>query len=161
MILTSKKPDFFPEARDFHSECGPYQLRAVLNALGKDAPIEDLYFNEFTRKRDWSLPYLFPSILKRYDVRAKFRFWLRPSFSANLLETLKADVPALFVVNSIHGNGNLHWISAWGHDPVANEFLVYDSQHPASDGPHGNTRYHASLLERVLPWKGTFAVKIL
>ena len=161
MILTSKSPDFFPEAENLHNECGAYQLQAAIRAFGTGVPdIGELYHSEKHRARDWSLPWNMPKILSKYGVLSKMGFWVRPSFSPNLAAHLRADKPSLFVVNSIQGKGDLHWVSAWGFDPSTSEFLVYDSQRPASSEPFGNARYHANLLERHLPFLGTFAVTI-
>jgi hypothetical protein len=164
MVVVSKSPDFFPAARDFHRECGPHQLQAALRALGHDVPIEELYFTEKHRERDWSFPWHLPKILERYGALARMGFWTRPSFSENLKRSIEADRPTLFVVNSIHGKGDWHWLSAWGHDEGdggERHFLCYDSQQPESTEPFGNARYSASLLERQLPFRGTFAVTIL
>jgi hypothetical protein len=162
MTLVSKTPGHFPFARDFTSECGPHQLQAVIRAFGADATIEELYLSERHKKHDWSLPWNMPKILERYGVLAKMGFWMKPSFADQLAASIEADRPTLFVVNSIQGDGNLHWISAWGHDTTEEErhFLCYDSQLPASTEPHGNARYHAAILEEALPWYGTFAITI-
>ena len=165
MILTSKSPDFFPEAENFHNECGAYQLQAAIRAYSNKIPpvppVSELYHSDKDRERDWSLPWNMPKILERYGVLAKTGFWVAPSFTPNVIGNLRADKPSLFVVKSIQGLGRLHWMSAWGFDPSTSEFLVYDSQMPQSDARHGNTRYHANLLTRHLPWLGTFGVTIL
>lgn len=162
MNLVSKTPPVFPFARDLTRECGPHQLQAILRAYGTDAAIEELYLSEAHKERDWSLPWNMPKILERYGVLANMGFWMKPSFADQLTAAIEADRPTIFVVNSIQGDGRLHWLSAWGHDMIENEkqFLCYDSQLPESTNPHGNARYHSTILEQSLPWYGTFAITI-
>lgn len=160
MLLISRRPTLFRHARDFHHECGPYQLRAVLNAFGKDAEPEELYFSPSHRAHDWSLPPFLPSVLARFGIRARWHFWGKERFASRKLETLVKDSPVLFVVNSVRGAGCLHWLSSWGYDSLADKFLVYDSQAPESDNPLGNARYSSPLLLSRLPWRGTFALTI-
>lgn len=156
MLTVSKRPECFLEARHFHNECGPYQLQAALRAFGKDVPIAELYAAPFYRERDWSLPWHVPTILRRHGLSATIGFWLRSSFSERLADRLDRDWPALFVIRSIQGNGCLHWLSAWGHD--AHEFLCYDSQASTACNAPGNIRYSKTMLEKALPWRGTFAI---
>ena len=161
MIPVSHRPELFRTALNFHNECGAYQLRAVLNMFGRDAPPEEMYWSDWMRRRDWSLPPLMPSILARYDVRAHWHFWPRGSFARRILAALYRDEPILFVINSIvKPGGGLHWISVWGYDKATDEFLIYDSKAPEASGTPGNTRYAASLLHSHLPWFGTFVLSI-
>ncbi len=161
MLLVSRQPTLLPHAEHIHNECGPYQLRAVLSAFGKDAPITDLYFNISQRKRDWSLPYFMPAVLRRFGIQARTRFWFAGSFKKRALDALRHDRSVLFVLHSIHGNHGLHWLSIWGYDKMTDEFLCYDSQAGRAEHAPGNARYSASLLARHFPWFGTFAVEIL
>lgn len=160
MLLVSRRPTLFRHAEHFHNECGPYQLRAALNSLGKDALPADLYFRPFDRKRDWSLPYFMPSVLRRFGVKARLHVWLARSFRAHVIAALKRDRPVLFVLNSILGNGRLHWMSIWGYDESTDEFLCYDSQAPEAEGTPGNARYSADLLRARLPWHATATLTI-
>lgn len=160
MVLVSRKPSVFRTAINLHNECGAYQLRAVLNAFGKDAPPEKLYWSDWMRRHDWSLPWLMPSILRRYGIRAHWHFWPRSSFKKHALATLSHDRPILFVIYSILGRGRLHWISAWGYDEATEEFLCYDSKATEASGTPGNIRYATPLLLSHLPWWGTFALTI-
>jgi len=160
MVLISRRPELFRTAIHFHNECGAYQLRAVLNAYGKDALPEELYYSAAHRKRDWSLPPLMLHILARYGIKARMHLWLRHSFKTRALTVLAHNQPVLFVIHSIRGTGCLHWISAWGYDEVTDEFLCYDSQAPESSGTPGNARYPARLLISHLSWWGTFALTI-
>lgn len=161
MVLVSKRPEIFRTAINFHHECGAYQLRAVLNANGKDASPHELYWSDWMRRHDWSLPWLMPSILRRYGIKARWRFWWRSAFQTNALAELARDKPLLFVINSIVKPGDgLHWISAWGYDSATDRFLCYDSKAPEASGTPGNTRYSTPLLLSRLPWWGTFAIMI-
>lgn len=160
MIEVSCRPERYRQALDFHHECGPYQLRAVLNAFGKDALPEELYHSSAHQRRDWSLPWLMPRVLGRYRIKADWHFWPRSSFKERKLAMFALDRPVLYVVNSILGTGRLHWLSSWGYDPVVDEFLVYDSQAPEARGTLGNTRYSTELLLSRLPWHSTFALAI-
>ena len=160
MLLVSRRPEVFHTALNPHNKCGAYQLRAVLNAFGKDASVEELYWSQIHHDRDWSLPPLMPSILQRYGVHARMRIWPHHSFKAHMLAMLAGDKPVLFVIHSIRGTGCLHWISVWGYDETTDEFLCYDSQAPESRESSGNTRYATSLLLSRLPWYGTFALVI-
>ena len=158
MITVSPRPEHFRTATQFHNECGPYQLRAALNTFGKDALPEELYYSAAHRRRDWSIPWLMPGILRRYGVTARTHFWLAGSFKKRVLAMLKRDQPVLFVLHSIRGAGRLHWMSIWGYDETTDEFLCYDSQGPEASGTPGNVRYSASLLRSRLPWHGTFVL---
>lgn len=161
MLIVEPRPELLRSAENLHNECGPYQLRAALNACGKDAPIADLYYSAAHGRRDWSLPWLMPGILARFGVAASWHFWSRRRFAERLKAALKRNEPVLFVIRSIRGLGRLHWISAWGYDESTDEFLCYDSQGPAASGsPAGNVRYGAKLLASRLPFKGTFALEI-
>lgn len=160
MLLVSRRPEVFRTAENVHNECGAYQLRAVLNAFGKDAPVEELYHSPAHRKWDWSLPWLMPNVLARYGIRARWHFWSRAVFRNRVVEMLARDMPILIVINSIRGNGRLHWISAWGYDSATDEFLCYDSQAPEVQGTPGNARYAADLITSQLPWQSTFALTI-
>ncbi len=160
MLLVSRRPALFRTAMHFHNECGAYQLRAVLNAFSKDALPEELYHSRAHRRRDWSLPWLMPRILGRYNVKAHMRFWFRSSFKERVIAALTRDRPVLFVIHSIRGSGCLHWIGVWGYDETTDEFLCYDSQAPESRNTLGNARYPTPLLLPRLPWRGTFALII-
>jgi hypothetical protein len=160
MIVVSRIPPVFRTALNAHNECGAYQLRAVLNAFGRDARPEELYWSDWMRRHDWSLPWFMTHILARYSTRSRWHFWLSGSFRKRMLAALEADMPVLFVIHSIRSSGRLHWVSAWGHDPATDEFLCYDSHAPMTEGEVGNMRYGADLLVSRLPWGGTFAVTI-
>lgn len=164
MVIVSHRPALWRRARDLRHECGAYQLRAVLNIVGKDADPAELYHSEWQRRHDWSLPWLMPGILARYGIKADWHFWPRSAFKARALAELARDCPCLFVINSIiKPGGGLHWISAWGYDHATDEFLCYDSKAPElrnDSGVAGNARYLTSLLLSHLPWWGTFAVLI-
>src|SRR3989344_2139168 len=79
MIVVSKRPTLFRTAAHFYNECGAYQLRAVLNAFGKDALPEELYWTDWMRRHDWSLPWLMPAILRRYGIHSHCRLLPRLS----------------------------------------------------------------------------------
>ena len=167
MIVVSKRPTLFRTAAHFYNECGAYQLRAVLNAFGKDALPEELYWSDWMRRHDWSLPWLMPAILRRYGIHSCWHFWPRSSLKKRALAELAHDHPTLFVINSIvKPGGGLHWVSAWGYDEATDEFLCYDSKAPGASGSvglpaqAGNTRYSTDLLLSRLPWRGTFALTI-
>ncbi len=162
MVLVSKQPHIFPMAEDIRHECGAYQLQSVIRAFGKDAQVEDLYLNDLFRKHDVSLPSFMPRILGRFGVDSDVHFWTKRKFKDRLAEAIHEDKPTLFVINSIWGDGNWHWISSWGHEetPDALEFMSYDSQLPTAVNTPGNARYAHQVIEEVLPWRGSFAVTI-
>ncbi len=162
MVLVSKQPNIFPMAEDIHQQCGAYQLQAVLRAFGHDAAVEKLYLNDLFRKHDISLPYFMPHILGRFGIDSDVHFWTRRKFKDRLVEAIHEDKPTLFVIDSIWGNGDLHWISSWGHEetPEALDFLCYDSQLPTAVEAPGNARYAHPIIEEVLPWRGTFSLTV-
>lgn len=151
---------YWPTARA-KGECGPHQIQAVLRTRDKEASIEELYFTDYHREVDWTLPWFVPAILRRHGIRSRMRFWLRRSFAKNLRKRMEAGTTVLIVINSILGRGDLHWISAWGYDAVTDEFLCYDSQAESAESPHGNTRYTGAQLTAALPGFGTFVIEIL
>ena len=159
MIMVSRRPTIFRTAANFHHECGAYQLRTVVNAFGRDALPHELYWSDWMRRHDWSLPWLMPVILRRYGIRAHWYFWSANSFKKRVFRALGGDQPVLFVIRSIiNPGGGLHWISAWGYDEATDEFLCYASKAPEAADTIGNTRYHADLLTSALPWWGTYAL---
>lgn len=162
MVLVSRRPGHFRTAINFCNECGAYQLRAVLNAYGKDALPHELYWSDWMRRHDWSLPWLMPNVLARHGIASTWRFVPRPSLKRHVLAALARDRPVLLVIKSIIQPGEgLHWISVWGYDEATDEFLCYDSKAPEASGTPGNARYHADLLTTSLPRYGTFALTTL
>lgn len=151
----------WPQARNILAECGPYQLQAVLRTRGIHVPVEELYLLPSFRTRDWSLPWFMPAILRRYGIASRWRYWRLRSFKQSLINALSRGTPVLIVINSIQGTGCLHWISAWGYDEAAEEFLCYDSQAVSVTSPHGNIRYSPLQLLKSLPYRGSFVVELL
>lgn len=160
MTRLTKTPQKYHHAERFHNECGPYQIRAILHSLEKDAEPHELYVSDKHRERDWTLPWHAARVFARYGLKARTHFWFRRLLKTHLLWALRRDRPVMFVIRSIHGNRGFHWISAWGYDDTTDEFLCYDSQAPASEGGHGNIRYTITTLKKTLPGFGTFAVVV-
>lgn len=161
MVLVSRHPPLFRKAEDIRHHCGAWQLKAVAAAFGHEADLSDFFHSPAHYRRDWSLPWLMPRVLERYGIRSRLGFWKRRAFADNLASALGADMPAVFLINSIHGTGRWHWISAWGHDETAEEFLCYDSQVQTAFGTErGNIRYAGAFLASRLPFRGTFAITV-
>jgi len=161
------------------SHCGAYSVKGILSAMGLDKTTHPKEYHPHLLGRLSGITFgrnYYPKILSKYGIKAtpQSAIHLSDNEKINLLKDLllKGNPVMLSIGNGYLPNNRYnkwlglvmgHWITVWGYDDDAKEFLVYDSAVPENEYkinlPIGNTtRTYKQMLR---DWKGALLARLV